>query len=104
MQPDEVHGKDNYFVSKDGFLTMVERNGFLEYALVYEDYKGIPKQQIRDELGKGYNIVLRVDIQGVQTLRKIFRNSAVFIFLMVESGAKVVERLIDRKIETNDLL
>ncbi|CAN6716228.1 unnamed protein product [Malus baccata var. baccata] len=93
MQPDEVHGKDNYFVSKDGFLTMVERNEFLEYALVYKDYNGIPKQQIKDELGKGYDIVLRVDIQGAQTLRKIFRNSAVFIFLMAESGAKVVKHV-----------
>ncbi|KAM2846080.1 hypothetical protein COP1_028449 [Malus domestica] len=44
--------------------------------------------QIRDELGKGYDIVLRVDIQGAQTLRKILGNLAVFIFLMAESEAK----------------
>ncbi|XP_068333530.1 guanylate kinase 2, chloroplastic/mitochondrial-like [Pyrus communis] len=104
MRPGEVHGKDYYFVSKDEFLTMVERNELLEYALVYGDYKGIPKQQIRDELGKGYDIVLRVDIQGAQTLRKILGNSGVFIFLMAESEAKLVERLIDRKTETKESL
>ncbi|XP_008223028.1 PREDICTED: guanylate kinase 2, chloroplastic/mitochondrial [Prunus mume] len=104
MRPGEVHGKDYYFVSKEEFLTMVERNELLEYALVYGDYKGIPKQQIRDYMGKGYDIVLRVDIQGAQTLRRILGNSAVFIFLMAESEAKLVERLIDRKTETKESL
>ncbi|KAB2600808.1 guanylate kinase 2/mitochondrial-like [Pyrus ussuriensis x Pyrus communis] len=90
MRPGEIHGKDYYFVSKEEFLTMVERNELLEKALVYGDYKGIPKQQIRDELGKGYYIVLRVDIEGAQTLRKILGNSAVFINLMSENEGLIV--------------
>lgn len=100
----EVDGKDYYFVTKEDFLSMVHRNELLEYALVYGDYKGIPKQQIRDCMAEGYDIVLRVDIQGAATLRKILRDSAVFIFLVAESELALVNRLIDRKTETKETL
>lgn len=83
---------------------MVEKDELLEYALVYGDYKGIPKQQIRDYLGKGYDVVLRVDIQGAATLRKIMGNRAVFVFVAAESESKLVERLIGRKTETKEKL
>ncbi|KAK2980444.1 hypothetical protein RJ640_028852, partial [Escallonia rubra] len=53
------------------FLAMVEREELLEYALVYGDYKGIPKQQIREFMAKGRVIVLRLDIEGAATLRRI---------------------------------
>ncbi|XP_038892980.1 guanylate kinase 3, chloroplastic-like [Benincasa hispida] len=104
MRHGEVDGKDYYFVSKEEFLAMIERNELLEYASVYGDYKGIPKRQIREFMAKGYDIVLRVDIQGAETLRKILGNSAVFVFLMAESEVKLVERLIDRKTETKESL
>ncbi|XP_059632582.1 guanylate kinase 3, chloroplastic [Cornus florida] len=100
----EVDGKDYFFVSKEEFLSMVERDELLEYALVYGDYKGIPKQQIREYMGKGHDIVLRVDIQGAATLRKILGNSAVFIFLVAESESALVKRLIDRRTETKETL
>ncbi|XP_076952275.1 guanylate kinase 3, chloroplastic-like [Bidens hawaiensis] len=104
MRPGEVHGKDYYFVTKDEFLKMVEDDELLEYALVYGDYKGIPKQQIRDYMAKGYDIVLRVDIQGASTLRKILGDSAVFVFLVAESESELVMRLIDRKTESKESL
>lgn len=100
----EVDGKDYFFVSKEEFLSMVQRDELLEYAMVYGDYKGIPKQQIREFMEKGCDIVLRVDIQGAATLRKILRNSAVFIFLVAESESALVKRLIDRKTETKETL
>ncbi|XP_072984959.1 guanylate kinase 2, chloroplastic/mitochondrial [Typha latifolia] len=103
-RPGEVDGKDYYFVTKEKFLSMIERNELLEYALVYGEYKGIPKQQIRDYMAKGFDIVLRVDIQGAATLRSILGNSAIFIFLVAESEAALVKRLIDRKTEEADML
>lgn len=83
---------------------MVERNELLEHALVYGDYKGIPKQQVREYMARGYDIVLRVDIQGAQTLRRILRDSAVFVFLVAESEAKMVERLVERRTESKEEL
>lgn len=104
MRDGEVDGKDYHFVTKDHFLTMVERNELLEYALVYGDYKGIPKQQIREFMSKGCDIVLRVDIQGAATLRSILGDSAIFVFLVPESEIDLVERLVDRKTETTEAL
>ncbi|KAL5982925.1 hypothetical protein ACLOJK_017004 [Asimina triloba] len=103
-RPGEVDGKDYYFVTKEQFLSMIERNELLEYALVYGDYKGIPKQQIRDFMSKGFDIVLRVDIQGAATLRRILGDSAIFIFLVAESEAALVNRLVERKTETTETL
>lgn len=103
-RPGEVDGKDYFFVSKEEFLSMVHKDELLEYALVYGDYKGIPKQQIREYMAKGFDIVLRVDIQGAATLKRILGNSAVFIFLVAESEMALVNRLIDRKTETKETL
>ncbi|KAI3859645.1 hypothetical protein MKX03_031159 [Papaver bracteatum] len=100
----EVDGVDYHFVSKEKFLELVDSNELLEYALVYGDYKGIPKQQIRDFMSKGKDIILRVDIQGAATLRKILGNSATFVFLVAESEEELVNRLVDRKTETIDTL
>ncbi|KAL2341223.1 hypothetical protein Fmac_009163 [Flemingia macrophylla] len=103
-RPGEVHGKDYLFVSKEEFLSMVHRDELLEYALVYGDYKGVPKQQIREALAKGSDAVLRVDIQGAATLRKALGGSAVFVFVAAESEMALVERLVDRKTETVESL
>lgn len=104
MRPGEENGKDYYFVSKEEFLTMIDENELLEYALVYGDYKGIPKKQIREYMAKGYDIILRVDIQGAQTLRRVLGDSAVFVFLMAESETALVERLVERKTESREEL
>ncbi|XP_051129648.1 guanylate kinase 2, chloroplastic/mitochondrial [Andrographis paniculata] len=100
----EIDGEDYFFVSKDEFVAMVEKDELLEYAMVYGDYKGIPKQQIRDYMSKGFDIVLRVDIQGAATLRRILKNNAVFVFLVAESEEALVRRLIDRRTESGEAL
>ncbi|KAM7278462.1 hypothetical protein ACFE04_005596 [Oxalis oulophora] len=104
MRPGEIDGKDYIFVTKEEFLNLVEMNELLEYALVYGDYKGIPKNQIRDFMAKGCDIVLRVDIQGARTLRRILGDSAVFVFVVAGSEMEMVERLIGRKTESKEEL
>lgn len=100
----EIDGKDYFFKSKEDFLSMIEKNELLEYALVYGDYKGIPKQQIRECMDKGCDIVLRVDIQGAENLRGILGNGAVYVFVVAESEEALVRRLIGRKTETIEAL
>ena len=95
----EVHGQDYYFVSNDEFARMIEENELLEYAVVYNDYKGIPKQHIRDALNSGRDVIMRVDVQGAATIRKLVPN-AVSVFLMCESEEELVRRLHERKSET----
>ncbi|KAG4179623.1 hypothetical protein ERO13_A10G115500v2 [Gossypium hirsutum] len=89
---------------EEEFLSMVEKDELVEYAVVYGDYKGIPKKQIREFMAKGCDIVLRVDIQGAETLRKTLGDSGVFIFLVAESELALVERLIERKTESKEEL
>ena len=50
---EETQGVDYFFVSKDEFARMIEQEELIEYAIVYNDYKGIPKQQVRDALASG---------------------------------------------------
>ncbi|MCC6602705.1 MAG: guanylate kinase [Anaerolineae bacterium] len=95
----EVHGVDYFFYSNDQFAEMIENNDLLEYAVVYNDYKGIPKQQIRDALQSGRDVIMRVDVQGAATIRKLIPN-VICVFLTTETEAELVRRLRERKSET----
>ena len=95
----EIHGKDYYFLSTDEFAQMIETNEFLEHAIVYNDYKGIPKKHIRDALASGKDVIMRVDVQGAATIRKLIPN-ATFVFLTTKSEDILVKRLRERKSET----
>lgn len=95
----EVDGQDYIFLSSDQFAEMIESNELLEYAVVYNDYKGIPKQQIREALASGRDVIMRVDVQGAATIRKLVPN-AITIFLTTNSEEELVARLRERKSET----
>jgi guanylate kinase len=99
----EVHGQDYWFVSKDEFARMIEADEFMEYAMVYGDYKGIPKKEVRDALASGKDAVLRLDVQGAETIRKL-APEALLIFLTAESEDALVHRLETRKTETAEEL
>ena len=99
----EVHGMDYFFVSKDEFARMIEENELIEYAIVYSDYKGIPKQQVREALASGVDVVMRLDVQGAETVRKL-APEALLIFITTESEEELVRRLKARKTETSDEL
>lgn len=98
-RPGEVHAKDYFFISTDAFVEMIEKNELLEWAHVYNDYKGIPKQQVRDALASGWDVIMRLDVQGAATVRKLVPE-AVLIFLAPSSEDELVDRLRERKTET----
>jgi guanylate kinase len=100
---DEVHGVDYFFVSKEEFARMIEQDELIEYAVVYSDYKGIPKRQVREALASGKDVVMRLDVQGAETVRKL-APEALLIFLTTESEEELVKRLQARKTETPEEL
>jgi guanylate kinase len=102
-RPAEVDGVDYYFVSVGEFAEMIENEELLEYAVVYGDYKGIPKKHVREALLSGQDVVMRIDVQGAATIRALVP-SAVTIFLTAESEEKLVRRLLQRKTEEADQL
>ena len=100
---DEIQGKDYLFVSKEEFARMIEENKLIEYAIVYGDYKGIPKDQVRQALASGKDVVMRIDVQGAETVRKL-APEALMIFITTENEAELERRLRARKTETGDSL
>jgi guanylate kinase len=96
---EETHGVDYFFYSKDEFKAMIDANELLEYAIVYDDYKGIPKDQVRKAMQSGLDVILRVDVQGAAKLREL-NPDAVLIFLIPSSVEEWHERLNSRQTET----
>jgi guanylate kinase len=99
----ETNGKDYWFVSKDEFARMIEANELIEYAVVYGDYKGIPKWEVREALASGKDVVMRIDVQGAETVRKLAPD-ALLIFVTSESEEELERRLRARKTESSDSL
>jgi guanylate kinase len=100
---EEVHGEDYWFVSKAEFEGMIERNELIEYAKVYNQHKGVPKEQVRKALESGHDVVMRLDVQGAETVRRLVPE-ALLIFIAVESEEELVRRLRNRSTETPEAL
>jgi guanylate kinase len=96
---DEVNGRDYFFVSHDEFARMIEEDELLEYAIVYNDYKGIPKSQVRAALASGKDVVMRLDVQGAATVRRLCPG-ALLVFLTARDEEELINRLRKRKTET----
>jgi len=103
QRPGEIEGQDYHFVSMHEFVEMIEQGELLEYAVVYGDYKGIPKQQVRAALASGKDVIMRLDVQGAMTIRRL-APEAVLIYLLTTSEAELAERLRARQTESPDSL
>ena len=100
-RPNEVDGVDYHFVTEEEFTDLIARGELLEHAVVYGQYKGIPKEGIRKALASGRDVVMRVDVQGAATVCQIVPQ-AITIFLTAESEDALVERLKRRQTENPD--
>ena len=98
-RPNEIDGRDYFFVSKQKFEELIAANEFLEHSVVYGDYKGIPKSQVREAMASGNDVVMRIDVQGAAKIRQMVPN-VVTIFLMPDSEDELIRRLVERKTET----
>ena len=102
-RPEEEDGVDYFFLSQDEFARMIDEGELLEYAVVYQDYKGIPKSQVRKALASGKNVIMRIDVQGAETVRSLAKD-ALLIFLTPQNEDELVKRLQKRNTEDNESL
>ncbi len=102
-RPDETDGVDYIFLTTAEFARMIEETELLEWAFVYGDYKGVPKQQVRDAFASGKDVVMRLDVQGAATIRQLVPQ-AVLVFLIADSEEEMVERLRERQTDTEDAI
>ena len=95
----EEHGREYFFVSHEDFKENIERNNFLEYATVFDNYYGTPKDIVLKKLEKCRNVILDIDVQGGLQVKEAMPE-AVLIFLLPPSLAALRSRLENRGTET----
>lgn len=100
---DEVEGKDYFFVTREEFEQKIANDELIEYAKVYSDYKGIPKSQVREAFASGKDVIMRLDVQGAMTIRRLCPE-AILIFLTASSKEEWINRLRERRSETPEEL
>jgi len=101
-RPQRANEKDNvdyHFVSTERFQEMVSGKELLEWANVYGNWYGIPSQPVKQALERGQDVIVKIDIQGAATIRKILPQ-AVFIFLIPPSREELTSRLKQRHTES----
>ena len=101
-RPKEMHAKDYFFVTVDAFKAMIAQNEFIEYAKVFDNYYGTPRQQIEERLMQGKDVVLDIDWQGAAQIRLSYPD-AISIFLLPPSLEALRERLQNRQ-QDDDLV
>lgn len=99
----EKHGVDYFFVSKEAFEQMIAEDELIEYANVYDQYKGVPKSQVRQAINSGRDVIMRLDVQGAKKIRSLCED-AILIFLAPTNKEEWYRRLSNRKTETEESL
>jgi len=95
---DEIEGKDYYFVTVDEFKKRIKENKFVEWAIVHGDYKGTPIKFLIEELQKGRDVLLELDVQGAMQVKKKYPDG-IFIFIAPPTWKDLEDRLRKRNTE-----
>ena len=97
----EIDGINHHFVSRKRFQQMINRDELIEWATIYGNLYGTPKQQVHDALSKRMHVLARVDVQGAARLRSLVPE-AIFVFVMPPSKQVLRERLISRGLDSRE--
>lgn len=103
MRAGEIEGVHYQFMNKADFVAGIEADAFIENALVYDNHYGVPKQPILDGLADNRDVIIKVDVKGAATLRRLIPNT-ISIFLAPETMEALLTRLRDRKTDDPDVL
>lgn len=103
-RPGEIHGKDYYFISKEAFKYMIDKNMFFEYAMIFNHYYGTAKSNIEMMLNAGIHIVLNIDWKGAQQIRSKISKNIYTIFILPPSKKELAHRLYLRGEDTETVI
>lgn len=95
----EVDGADYWFVSRDEFEKRIADRAFLEYAEVFGNYYGTPRDKVDEALAAGRSVILEIDVQGGQQAQNVYPD-AKMIFILPPSQGHLIERLNGRGRDT----
>ena len=99
----EVDGVDYIFVERDEFQSMIRNDELLEWAEVYGNPYGVPKSPVRDALARGQDVILKIDVQGADNIRRLVPG-AVYVFLAPPDMSELEHRLTRRRTESTETL
>ena len=102
-RPGEIDGKNYFFVPEAKFIETINNDGFLEYATVYCNYYGTPKEIVMQKLAEGRDVVLEIDIQGALKIKEAYPKG-IFIFILPPSMSELRKRITGRGSETQDAI
>lgn len=102
-RPGEKHGIDYFFTQPDKFKTMMVENQLLEWAKVYDNYYGTPRQWVENKLVSGKDILLEIDIQGALQVKEKFPQ-CVLIYVVPPSMDELQSRLIGRGTDQDEVI
>src|SRR5476651_2321641 len=102
---DEKHGRDYYFISKEEFLHRIAKKQFVEFEEVYSGtFYGTLRTEIERIWKKGKVVIFDIDVEGGLHLKRKYDGQALAIFVQPPSLEVLIERLTDRKTDTDDKL
>ena len=99
----EVDGVDYLFISQDEFQEMIVNDELLEWAEVYGNLYGVPKSPVREALARGQDVILKIDVQGGDNIRRLVLG-AVYVFLAPPDMTELEQRLTQRRTESQETL
>ena len=100
----EIHGKDYLFIDRNTFKEWINSGKLLEWAEVYGEFYGTPKEPIEEALSRGRSVIADLDVHGMKKLKEFYRENAVSVFLFPPDFDTLVERLKARGTETKEQL
>ena len=95
MRPGEQDGVNYHFISHNEFHEMLGRAAFLEHAQVFDNFYGTSQQWVESELARGEDVILEIDWQGAQQVRRLMPET-IAIFILPPSREALNERLTGR--------
>ncbi len=102
-RPGEIAGVHYFFMDEDEFKSLVNNNGFLEWARVHDHYYGTPRSHIEEHIKQGSQVILEIDVQGALQIRKALPDCHL-IFIEPPSLEELERRLRGRGTETDDVI
>jgi guanylate kinase len=103
QRPTEVPGRDYYFVDVDEFKRLIEKNEFLEHAQVFDNFYGTGRAQVEALRNAGHDVILEIDWQGAQQVRKALPDCKT-VFILPPSRAELEGRLRNRKTDSDAVI
>ena len=101
----ETDGRDYYFTNKKEFKKLIDQNSFFEYATVFNNYYGTSKKPAIDKINKGINILLDIDWQGTEQIKKLDLNfKLITFFILPPSTQELKLRLKNREISNTEIV